>query len=98
MNTNLLFLLRIFSKRKHSFSGICPGVLEGGGWACLKLRNKKRAQAAGPVQKGIYFKGGQFPLSYTIFISLLLQESYKKVTLLIYILLFNFISSISSST
>jgi len=50
--------------------------------------NKKRAQAAGPVQKGIYFKGGQFPLSYNIFISLLLQERYKKVTLLIHMLLF----------
>ncbi|MEH7544281.1 hypothetical protein, partial [Neobacillus vireti] len=69
-----------------------PGY--GSGWTRAErfkfkhLENKKRAQAAGPVQIGIYFKGGQFPLLYTIFISLLLQESYKKVTLLIYILLF----------
>ena len=52
------------------------------------LLDKKRAQAAGPVQKGIYFKGGQFPLLYNLFISLMLQKNYKKVTLLIYMLLF----------
>ncbi|TWD97528.1 hypothetical protein FB550_110133 [Neobacillus bataviensis] len=87
MNSNLIFLLNKYEQKLKRLDS-------GSGWTRAErfkfkhLENKKRAQAAGPVQKGIYFKGGQFPLSYTIFISLLLQESYKKVTLLIYILLF----------
>ncbi|GHH97541.1 hypothetical protein AM1BK_10840 [Neobacillus kokaensis] len=68
--------------------------LEGRPIALDNSQSKKRAQATGPAHKKVYkIKGGQFLLSYPIFISLLLQLNEKRVKFYF----FNFISSFNSS-